>query len=256
MRGQFDLLVPPFRCPVDAGDQRRTVHAAEIAEDKRITSLGLVGHTLSEAKMPGGVLLPGMPLQISVLVICAWLHFAPVAVKDILLGVDQVTAVFDCGVVQRVFRHVVPPFRCVLETRYESFLCKAKPVIHAHNEATRVLIRKSRQLIGTSRIFDAKTSCDGQPDTGQGTQPALNLLAGDLEISSPKLSSCQSVEDNAGFCDLGRLKIALGEPPEICRSRSVILVCVREKPLEHRVLQWSGLVGLALKIFDNLLKSI
>ena len=49
MRCEFDLFVPPFRGAVHASDQRRTVHASQVAEDKRIAGLGLVSHTLGKS---------------------------------------------------------------------------------------------------------------------------------------------------------------------------------------------------------------
>ena len=61
------VLVPPLRRPVDAGDQAGPVHPAEVAEDERVAGLGLVGRTLGQAEMPGGVLVPGMLLQEGVL---------------------------------------------------------------------------------------------------------------------------------------------------------------------------------------------
>src|SRR5688572_1058697 len=100
MGRKLDLFVPPFRRPIDAGDQGRTVHASQVAEYKRVAGLGLVRGTLGEAKMPGSVLLPGMPLEEGVLIIRTWLHVAPIAIQHVLLGVDQPTAVVDCGPVQ------------------------------------------------------------------------------------------------------------------------------------------------------------
>ena len=40
--GQFDVLVPPLRCAVDAGDQARAVDPAQIAVDERVPGLGVV----------------------------------------------------------------------------------------------------------------------------------------------------------------------------------------------------------------------
>src|SRR4051812_49137914 len=102
VRRKLDLLVPPLCCAVDAGDQGRTVHTPEVAEDKCGPGLRLVGDALSEAEMPGGVLLPGMPLQERVLIIRTWLHLAPFAVEHVLPGVDQSAAVGHCCLVQRV----------------------------------------------------------------------------------------------------------------------------------------------------------
>ena len=111
MCGQLDFLMPPLRCPIDAGDQRRTVHPPQVTEDERIPRLGFISRTLGKAEMPGGVLLPGVPFQEGVLVVGAGLHLTPVAVENVLPGVDQPPAVFNCGLVERVFRQCLPAFR-------------------------------------------------------------------------------------------------------------------------------------------------
>jgi hypothetical protein len=54
---QLDLLVPPLRGPVVAGEQPHPVQTAEVAVDKRVARLRLFGRALGEAEMPGGVLL-------------------------------------------------------------------------------------------------------------------------------------------------------------------------------------------------------
>jgi hypothetical protein len=142
MCGQLDFLVPPLRCPIDAGDQGRTVHPPQVTEDERIPRLGLISRTFGQAEMPSGVLLPGVPFQEGVLVVGAGLHLTPVAVENVLPGVDQPAAVFNCGLVERVFRQCLPPFGVALKSRDKGFLRKAEPVVHAHHEATWVLIRK------------------------------------------------------------------------------------------------------------------
>jgi hypothetical protein len=115
VRSKLDLLVSPFRGAVDAGDEGCPVHPAEIADHERISSFRLLSDTSGEAEMPGGVLLPGMPFQKGVLGIRARLHFTPVAVEHVLLGVDQPAAVAHRGFIQRVLRHAVPPFRLPLK---------------------------------------------------------------------------------------------------------------------------------------------
>ena len=41
--GQLDLLVPPLRRAVHAGDQSAAMHAAEVAEDEGVAALGVLG---------------------------------------------------------------------------------------------------------------------------------------------------------------------------------------------------------------------
>src|SRR6185312_7647805 len=64
MCGQFDGLVPPFRGTVDAGDQAGAVDATEVADDERISGLRLVVRPFGKPQMPGGVLVPGVVLQV------------------------------------------------------------------------------------------------------------------------------------------------------------------------------------------------
>ena len=67
VRGELDLLVPPLGRPVDARDQAGAVHPAEVAVDEGVPRLGLVVGALGEPEVPGGVLLPGVPLEVGVL---------------------------------------------------------------------------------------------------------------------------------------------------------------------------------------------
>src|SRR5436190_6768418 len=123
---QLDLLVAPLCCTVDASNQSGPVDASEVAEYKGIPCLRLVCDTVGQSQVPGSVLLPGMPFEIVVLVICAWLHLAPVAVQDVLLGVDQPAAVTNCGLVQRVLRHGVPPFIVPIRALRLGFLVRSR----------------------------------------------------------------------------------------------------------------------------------
>src|SRR5207249_6644980 len=86
---QLDLLVPPLGRPVEAGDDAHPVDAPEIPVDKGVPGLGLVGGAIGEAEMPPGVLLPGVPLQVGVLVPGPGLDLPPVAVEHVLTAVDE-----------------------------------------------------------------------------------------------------------------------------------------------------------------------
>ena len=63
VRGELDGLVPPLGRAVDAGDQARAVHTAEVAVDERVAGLRLVVRALGEAEMPGGVFVPRVALR-------------------------------------------------------------------------------------------------------------------------------------------------------------------------------------------------
>src|SRR5262245_14918544 len=72
--GQFDSLVTPFRCAVDAGDQAGAVDAAEVAVHEGVARLGLVGCPLGETEVPQRVVVPAVRLEEAVLVLGARLH--------------------------------------------------------------------------------------------------------------------------------------------------------------------------------------
>src|SRR5688572_19065835 len=86
---ELDLLVPPLRRAVDAGDESAAVDASEVAVHERVAGLGAVVGPLGEPEVPGGVLLPGVALQVVVLRLRPWLDLAPVAVEDVLAALDQ-----------------------------------------------------------------------------------------------------------------------------------------------------------------------
>ena len=67
MRSKLDLLMPPLRGTVVAGDQPHPMHAPEVAVDERIPRLRLLGRALGETKMPSRVLLPRVRLEERVL---------------------------------------------------------------------------------------------------------------------------------------------------------------------------------------------
>ena len=69
MGGELDLLVPPLRGAVDAGDEARPVDPRQVPEDERVPGLGLVVRALGQPEVPGGVLLPGVPLEVGVLLL-------------------------------------------------------------------------------------------------------------------------------------------------------------------------------------------
>ena len=90
VRGEFDLLVPPLGRPVHAGDDAHPVDAPEVPVHEGVPGLGLVGGSLGQAEVPAGVLFPGVPFQVGVLVARAGLDVPPVAVEHVLTAVDEV----------------------------------------------------------------------------------------------------------------------------------------------------------------------
>jgi two-component system OmpR family sensor kinase len=90
VRGELDVLVPPLGRPVHAGDDAHPVDAPEVPVHEGIPGLGLVGGPLGQAEVPAGVLFPGVPLQVGVLVARAGLDGPPVAVEHVLTAVDEV----------------------------------------------------------------------------------------------------------------------------------------------------------------------
>src|SRR4030095_16094922 len=103
--GELDLLVAPFGGPVLAGDQAHAVQAAEVAIHEGVPGLGLVAGAVGGGQVPPGVLLPGVGLQVGVLVLGARLDVAPDALEHVLAGVDELAGPCDCLGVDRVGSH-------------------------------------------------------------------------------------------------------------------------------------------------------
>ena len=99
---ELDLLVAPLGCPVVAGDQPHSMHAAEVAVHERVPGLRLLGGAFGEAEVPGGVFLPGVGLEKRVLLACARLDVLPAEAKDVLACVDQFLRMPDGVRVQTV----------------------------------------------------------------------------------------------------------------------------------------------------------
>jgi Zinc-binding dehydrogenase len=98
---KLDLLVPPLRSTVVAGDQPHPVQATEVAVDKRLARLRLVVRALGEPEMPGGVLVPGVRLQECVLLPCARLDVLPARTEHVPVGVadfGSVRSILSVGV--------------------------------------------------------------------------------------------------------------------------------------------------------------
>ena len=102
MCGELDRLVPPLGGAVDAGDETGPVDASEVADDERVAGLRLVAGPVGQAEVPVGVLLPGVRLQECVLVVRGWCDLAPIAVEDVLVGVDELPSVSDGPLVELV----------------------------------------------------------------------------------------------------------------------------------------------------------
>src|SRR6478735_9790962 len=105
MGGELDLLVTPFRRAVDAGDQPRPMDPAQVAVDERVPGLGVVIRTVGEAEMPSGIVVPVMRLEELVLVLRLWLSVTPIAVQDVLLGIDEFACARHGLLVHRVRGH-------------------------------------------------------------------------------------------------------------------------------------------------------
>src|SRR5829696_945865 len=99
------VAVPPLERAVHAGDQSGPVHPPEVPVDERVPCLGPVVGPLGEPEVPGGVVVPGVVLEVAVLHIGPGLDLAPVAVEDVLPLVDQLAAASHRRPVHVVRRH-------------------------------------------------------------------------------------------------------------------------------------------------------
>jgi hypothetical protein len=105
MRSELDLLVPPLGRSVLTSDQAHPMDTPEIAVDECMPGLGVIGRTVRESQMPGGVLIPRVRLEKVVLVVGTRLNVAPHAVEHVLVGVDQPSRLRDRIFIERVGRH-------------------------------------------------------------------------------------------------------------------------------------------------------
>ena len=99
---ELDLLVSPLGCPVVAGDQPHSMHAAEVAVHEGVPRLGFLGRAVGETEMPGGVLVPRVGLEERVLLAGARLDVLPARADDVLARIDQLLCVPDGVLVQDV----------------------------------------------------------------------------------------------------------------------------------------------------------
>ena len=103
MSGQLDVLVPPLGGAVDAGDQAGAVKASKISVHKGIPRLRVVRRALGQPEMPLPV--PGVRFEVGVLRVGTRLDLTPVAVQDVLPGVDEFARLGHRGFVRQVFGH-------------------------------------------------------------------------------------------------------------------------------------------------------
>src|SRR5687768_7952832 len=89
MSHELDLLVTPLGCTVLTGDQSASVEAPEVAVDERVPRLRLIGRALGETEEPLRVVIPGVRLEVGILVVRPRLHRPPFAVQDVLAGIDE-----------------------------------------------------------------------------------------------------------------------------------------------------------------------
>jgi hypothetical protein len=76
--------------------------AAKVAERECVSRLRLIVGTLREPEVPPGVLLPGVLLEVLVLIRRAGLNVAPLAVEHVLATLDQLSGVRHPGFVDRI----------------------------------------------------------------------------------------------------------------------------------------------------------
>ena len=58
MRGEFNLFMSPFRRPVMAGDDPRSMQAPEVAVDECVSRLRLFRRAFGKPQMPLAVIVP------------------------------------------------------------------------------------------------------------------------------------------------------------------------------------------------------
>src|SRR5215207_9506445 len=88
------------------------MHALEIAEDEGVARLSLVVGPLGQPEVPEGVVIPGVLLEVGVLLGSARLRRSPVAVADVLADVDELASVGDGATVNAIAGHIPDSSRC------------------------------------------------------------------------------------------------------------------------------------------------
>ena len=107
MGGELDLLVPPLRGPILAGDQAHPMDATEVPVDEGVPGLGVVAGSVCQPEVPFGIVVPRMRLQEGVLVLGARLNVAPCALEHVLVSLDEPSGMCYGAFVHRVRRHGV-----------------------------------------------------------------------------------------------------------------------------------------------------
>jgi hypothetical protein len=64
----LDRLMPPLGRPVQTRNDAYAMQAAEVSVDERVLRLGVIGWPLGKPEVPSRVLLPGVGLQVSILI--------------------------------------------------------------------------------------------------------------------------------------------------------------------------------------------
>ena len=91
--------------PVLAGDEAHAVDAAQVAVHEAVARLGVVVGAVGQGQVPGGEVVPGVRLEVGVLVVGTGLGVAPLAAQDVLAGVDEPARLGDAGLVDRIGGH-------------------------------------------------------------------------------------------------------------------------------------------------------
>src|SRR4051812_13251450 len=100
--GELDLLVPPRRRAVHAGDQAGAMQPPQVPVDERVPGLRPVVRAVREAEVPRPVLLPRVGLEVGVLGGGVRLHIAPLAVEHVLARFDELLRARDRALVDRI----------------------------------------------------------------------------------------------------------------------------------------------------------
>jgi hypothetical protein len=101
---EFDLLVPPLRGTVVAGDQPHPVQTAEVAVDERVARLRLLGRALGRPRCQAAYSSQGASSGTRSAP-CARLHVLPTRAQHVLARVDQPLRVPNSILVERVGGH-------------------------------------------------------------------------------------------------------------------------------------------------------
>jgi hypothetical protein len=85
---ELKFLVPPFRRSKLTRDETHPMDTAEVSVHEPVSGFGVLVRAIGETQVPFTVFIPRVGLEKGVFVVGSWLTLTPVALHDVLAGVN------------------------------------------------------------------------------------------------------------------------------------------------------------------------